>query len=160
MRPTLILLALLALAPAAFADGTQLYKWTDAQGVVHYSDKPPAQPAADLSTTAMPSFPVQDPAVLAAKQAALDAQAQTAQKLLQIQLDQQAEARRHAEVQAELAAAEQQPDPGMAAEPIYVDSRFVPRAYRKNLYVQHRSGSHPSHPQPVQPAHTILPKPH
>jgi len=160
MKPTLIFLALLALAPAAFADGTQLYKWTDTQGVIHYSDKPPAQPVTDLSSTDMPSFPAQDPAALAARQAALDAQAQTAQKLLQTQLDQQAQAaaERRAQVQAELDAV-QQP----AAAPIYMDSAYVPLAYRTNLYVPRRPGfakSHSSRPQPVQPAHTILPKPH
>src|SRR5487761_2189319 len=40
MRRTAILLALLLVTPLASA---QVYKWTDAKGVVHYSDVPPAQ---------------------------------------------------------------------------------------------------------------------
>ena len=37
IRWILMLIATLALAPA----GAELYKWTDAEGKVHYSDKPP-----------------------------------------------------------------------------------------------------------------------
>lgn len=39
MHRLLIVLALLLLAPLAFA---QVYKWTDANGTVHYSEAPPA----------------------------------------------------------------------------------------------------------------------
>lgn len=39
MRKLLILVAFLALAPAAFAD---VYKWVDRDGSVHYGDTPPA----------------------------------------------------------------------------------------------------------------------
>jgi hypothetical protein len=39
-RPAIVLLTLLALAPAALA--TEVYVWTDASGVKHYSDSPPA----------------------------------------------------------------------------------------------------------------------
>ncbi len=38
MKPTLILLALLLAWPASAG----VYKWTDAQGRIHYSDSPPA----------------------------------------------------------------------------------------------------------------------
>lgn len=41
MRSSLILVALLAVAPVAGAQ--QIYKWTDAQGTVHYSQSAPAQ---------------------------------------------------------------------------------------------------------------------
>lgn len=168
MKHAFAFLVLVALAPAAFADGTQLYKWTDAQGVIHYSDKPPAQTAPDLQTMDMPSFPTQDPAQLAAHQAELVAQAQAAQKLLQAQLDEQAQAAalaaQKAELQAQLAAAQQQQqsESQPAAEPIYVSSAFVPRAYRANLYLQHRFGSgnpHPSRALPDRPAISILQKP-
>ncbi len=40
LRPALLLLPLLALAAAASA--TEVYVWTDANGVKHYSDSPPA----------------------------------------------------------------------------------------------------------------------
>jgi hypothetical protein len=39
MRKLLILVAFLALAPAAIAD---VYKWVDSNGSVHYGDTPPA----------------------------------------------------------------------------------------------------------------------
>ena len=40
MTRTILFLALSA-ASTAFAGGGQVYKWTDTQGVVHYSDAPP-----------------------------------------------------------------------------------------------------------------------
>ncbi|HEV2111050.1 MAG TPA: hypothetical protein VGT99_06840 [Gammaproteobacteria bacterium] len=43
----------------------------DAQCAVHYSDKPPAEAAPDLQTMDLPAFPPQDPAKIAAEQAAV-----------------------------------------------------------------------------------------
>ncbi|NUR23795.1 DUF4124 domain-containing protein [Frateuria sp.] len=50
MRRLLLILALLLLAPAVAA---QAYKWTDAQGTVHYSEMPPPQgtPFKRITTT-------------------------------------------------------------------------------------------------------------
>ena len=157
MKNVFLLLGLLTLAPAAFADAPQVYKWTDATGVIHYSDKPPVQAAADLQSMDMPSFPAPDPAEIAAHQAQLDAEARTAQQLLQAQLAEQAQSRALALQQAQLeaaAAAQQQADSGPAVQPIYVDSVFVPRAYRANLYVHHRPASSSS--QPVTPSHPAI----
>ncbi len=42
MRHRLPLLLLLALAGLPLAAGAQVYKWTDANGTVHYADAPPA----------------------------------------------------------------------------------------------------------------------
>lgn len=166
MKHTLTILVLLALAPAAFADGTQLYKWTDAQGVIHYSDKPPVQAAADLQTIDIPAFPAQDPAELAARQAELVAQTAAAQKLLQVQLDEQTQAAalaaQKAQLQAQLAAMQQQLDSRPAVEPIYVSSAFVSHAYRANLFIPHRPGfgnSHADRSLPNTPAISILRKP-
>ena len=153
MKNIFLLLGLLALAPAAFADAPQIYKWTDTTGVIHYSDKPPAQAATDLQSMDMPSFPAPDPAEIAAHQAQLDAEAQTAQKLLQAQLAEQAQAKALALQQAQLeasVAAAQQADSAPTIQPIYVDSVFVPRAYRANLYIPHRSGA--GRPQPSTPS--------
>jgi uncharacterized protein DUF4124 len=56
----------LLLAAAASAAGTTLYKWTDAQGVVHYSDSP--QPGAEqvhvapVQTYSAPPAPATPPA--------------------------------------------------------------------------------------------------
>ena len=164
MKSMFLLLGLLALTPAAFAD-TQVYKWTDADGVVHYSDKPPVQAAADLQSMDMPSFPAPDLAEIAAHQAQLDAAAQTAQKLLQAQLDQEAQAKalamQQAALDAERAAAQQQPtDSGPTVEPIYVNSAFVSRAYRANLYIHHHTRSSNSQSSSMnRPPIPVLQKP-
>lgn len=49
MTRTIFFLALAA-ASSAFAAGGQVYKWTDAQGVVHYSDAPPPTTQANVQT--------------------------------------------------------------------------------------------------------------
>jgi hypothetical protein len=49
MTRTIFLLALTA-ASSAFAASGQVYKWTDAQGVVHYSDAPPPTTQANVQT--------------------------------------------------------------------------------------------------------------
>jgi hypothetical protein len=41
MTRTIIFLGMALTAATAFAAQSQVYKWTDAQGVVHYSDAPP-----------------------------------------------------------------------------------------------------------------------
>lgn len=162
------LLPLLALGVSAMAmaDDPQLYRWTDAQGTVHYSDQPPSTPAADLVTSAIPSFPPVDPAKLAQQQAALIAQVTALQQLLQAQLAQQAQAADLARQRAELEAASQaqqaaqdQPTP---AEPIFITSGFVPRVYRANLYLPHQHDSHRERPIPAsdRPAISMFQKPH
>lgn len=66
---TPLLLCLAALVSAgAWADGIKVYKWTDAQGLLHYSDKPPLDAAADLQTLQFDLPPV-DTAALAASEA-------------------------------------------------------------------------------------------
>ncbi len=49
MTRTIIFLALAATS-AAFAANGQVYKWTDAQGVVHYSDAPPPTTQSNVQT--------------------------------------------------------------------------------------------------------------
>ena len=49
MTRTIFFLALAA-ASTAFAAGGQVYKWTDAQGVVHYSDAPPPTTQSNVQT--------------------------------------------------------------------------------------------------------------
>lgn len=49
MTRTIFFLALTA-ASTAFAASGQVYKWTDAQGVVHYSDAPPPSTQANVQT--------------------------------------------------------------------------------------------------------------
>lgn len=131
---------LLASATAAYADGTQVYKWTDAQGVVHYSDKAPKEIAPDLATLQM-DFPAPDPAKLAAAQAALQAEKTALQQDAALQATLEQQRLELAREQAELAAAQQpaQDEPATVVEPIYVQSASVPRVYRRNLYVPHPS---------------------
>ena len=149
----LLPLLALGLSAAAMADDPQLYKWTDTQGTVHYSDQPPAQPAPDLTTSDIPTFPAVDPVKLAQEQAALLAQVAALQQLTQAQMAQQAQALALAREQVELAAAQDQPAP---AEPIYISSAFVPRIYRTNLYTSHRP---PAPHLPSGPPHYYRPKP-
>jgi hypothetical protein len=49
MTRTIFFLALTA-ASTAFAASGQVYKWTDAQGVVHYSDAPPPTTQSNVQT--------------------------------------------------------------------------------------------------------------
>jgi hypothetical protein len=86
------------LSGAASADGLQVYKWTDPQGVVHYSDKPPPAPAADLLRLNLPKLLPVDPKKIAATDAWIAGinemvrhqQAQEALAQQQLELEQQA----------------------------------------------------------------------
>ncbi|HEY1774221.1 MAG TPA: DUF4124 domain-containing protein [Gammaproteobacteria bacterium] len=138
-----VMCAAALLSRASLADNSQLYRWTDAQGVVHYSDQPPQQPVADLKTSDLPEFPAVDQAKLDKEQAALFAEAAALQQLAQTQAQAQADAR----LAAAALAADQVPaivpatDDSYTPEPIYVSSAFVPRAYRANLYLPRRTSS-------------------
>ncbi|HEX4300007.1 MAG TPA: DUF4124 domain-containing protein [Gammaproteobacteria bacterium] len=139
-------LALVAalLSPVALADNPQLYKWTDAQGVIHYSDQPPQQPVADLATADIPAFPPVDQVEVDKQQAALLAQAVALQQLANAQAAAQAEARAAAMQLAALQAPPVAPaaDDSYSPAPIYVNSAFVSRAYRANLYLPRRPAGH------------------
>lgn len=163
MKTALALLGLLALAPAAFADDPQMYKWTDAQGTVHYSDQPPKEAVADLTSSDIPVFPAVDQAQVDKEQAALLAQAAALQQLAQAQAAAQADARLAAEQLAALQAPTLAPatDNSYSPAPIYVSSAFVPRSYRTNLYLLRRPAGHVSmdRPLPRHPAISLLSKP-
>lgn len=165
---TLCLLSLAAIVPAlAAADNAQIYKWTDAAGVVHYSDKPPVQSVVAVQILDMPAFPVQDPAQIAAQQAALVSETAALQQLLDAQAAQRQQAAALAEQQTQLQAtlvalqqAQSQAPP--ETEPlIYSASDFVPVAYRRNLYLPHRPahGNPPRPSPPTRPAISLLQKP-
>jgi hypothetical protein len=129
---------------AAIADGQSVYKWTDAQGVVHYSDKPPKETAPDLQTLDLPAFPAQDPAKIAADQAALAASTAALQQQMlntaALQQQQLALAQQQAALDAQQPAVDVDATDDVypaPAYPIYARSRFIPRSYRRNLYVNH-----------------------
>ncbi len=50
MNRKLPLLALLLVAASAYAADSQVYKWTDASGVIHYSDAPPPKETQNVQT--------------------------------------------------------------------------------------------------------------
>lgn len=166
MKKPLVLIPILLIAglfsAAVFADDQTVYKWTDNQGVVHYSDKPPAAPASDLQTLDLPPLPPQDPARIAADQAALAAstaalvQRQQAEEALRQRDEELALERAQLEAAREAlkqeAAAAAQPAPVYA---IYANSPSIPRAYRRNLYVHH----HPQAGQSLSVDHPMLAKP-
>ncbi|MGH8307688.1 MAG: DUF4124 domain-containing protein [Gammaproteobacteria bacterium] len=67
---TLLIVCLTTLfSGVAMADGTQIYKWTDSQGVVHYSDKAPNKPEQNVTIMSLPALPQPDPQALAQDQA-------------------------------------------------------------------------------------------
>lgn len=70
---------------AASAGGAQIYKWTDNQGVVHYSDKAPASPQSSLQVMALPELPPVDPKAEAADQAWIASVNQWYQNVLKAQ---------------------------------------------------------------------------
>ena len=144
-----ILALLTASFPVAAADGQTVYKWTDTQGVVHYSDKPPVQSAPDLQTMDLPAFPPQDPAKIAADQAALAAstaalvQQQQAEEALQQRAEELALERAQLQATQEAlrldANAAAQPAPVYA---IYANSPFIPHAFQQNRFEHHHFEGH------------------
>ena len=150
MRSALVFAFLLAaLLPAlAAAENPQMYKWTDADGVLHYSDQPPKQPAADLQTLDIPQFPAVDPAQLAARQAEQSAELKSLRELLAVQdLEQEraALARQSAALQAELTALQQSQAEPEPVQVVYSVSRFRDNRFRFHHPVHN---PHPSVPQP------------
>jgi len=56
----LIVLAASLFSAAVFADGQQIYKWVDSQGVVHYSDKAPVKPEQPVTRMQLADLPAVD----------------------------------------------------------------------------------------------------
>ena len=141
-NPVILLLLCVSLAAAALADDQQVYKWTDAQGVLHYSDKPPQATTADVQTMTVQISPPVDPVKQAQAQAILMASAAAMQQNEDAaELRRRQAAAQEAQYAATLAALQQQQDDaGYAslAYPIYFSSPLVPRTYRRNLYVPRR----------------------
>jgi hypothetical protein len=143
--PVLLALVLCTAFTASALADQPIYKWTDSQGTVHYSDKPPKDTAPDLQTLDLPPFPAQDPAKLAAEQTAQAADTAALLKQMQIETVLQQQQTALAQQQAQLAAAIAPTDAGDAADdvesvpvqPILVHSPLIPRAYRRNLYSAH-----------------------
>lgn len=56
----LIVLAATLFSTTVYADGQQIYKWTDSQGVVHYSDKAPVKAEQPVTTMELAELPALD----------------------------------------------------------------------------------------------------
>lgn len=56
----LIVLAASLFSAAVVADGQQIYKWVDSQGVVHYSDKAPVKPEQPVTRMTLAELPAVD----------------------------------------------------------------------------------------------------
>jgi hypothetical protein len=54
VRHIALLVSLLLIAPLVSAQATKLYKWTDEQGTVHYSQIPPTERQAEVITPEAP----------------------------------------------------------------------------------------------------------
>ena len=120
----------LLLSFSALADGAKVYKWTDGGGVVHYSDKPPADTAPDLQTMDFDLPPVDEQALAAAeaRMASLQLTLQKQQAEEDLARQQRELAAKQAELDAALAALQQAaaapPQPVIVAAAPF---RFVPR---------------------------------
>ncbi len=102
---------------ATFAASVPVYKWTDAEGVTHYAETPPADRGAaavrlDVDTVAAPEE----------KQTDYHAILEQANDLRQarLQREQQREAQRRAELQAEMSQAAAEPEQEQSTQPVYV----------------------------------------
>ncbi|MGH8371569.1 MAG: DUF4124 domain-containing protein [Gammaproteobacteria bacterium] len=104
------------LSGAAFADGLQVYKWTDLQGVVHYSDKPPPAPAVDLLRLDLPKLPPIDPK----KIAATDAWIASINEMVRRQQAQEALAQQQLELKQQAADSQQYATVVQEPAPIYI----------------------------------------
>lgn len=158
------LLSIAAILPAlALADNAQVFKWTDMSGVVHYSDKPPAE-AVDAQVLDLPALPPQDPVKLAQDQAALLASVAALQQNAQAQaMQEQATklAEQQAQLQAALAAlAAAQSRPVQEPVPVvYTVSTFAPRAFHRGWNEHHGHDKPDPRRLPDRPAKSLLKQP-
>lgn len=88
----LLLICVATLWTMAAAAGTPIYKWTDAQGVVHYSDKAPARADQNVKLLELPALPPVNPEAVEQEQAYIASVNQWYQQVLnrqsQLQYDQ------------------------------------------------------------------------
>ncbi len=74
---------------AVLADGPQVYKWTDSQGVVHYSDKAPTTPQQPVKLMTLAPLPAVDAQTEAQNQAWIASVHQWYQSMVAQELAQQ-----------------------------------------------------------------------
>ncbi|MDR0717664.1 MAG: DUF4124 domain-containing protein [Azoarcus sp.] len=165
------ILLILSLCLSCVAAAGSVYRWTDEQGQVHYSDAPPAgvkaKPVETGNITIIPTPPAFTPEALAANRQAYR-QAREERKLaeLQAQLEEERAARREAERKTALREACQRQhaapcnDEGAPLEPVVRTvithgTWFPPHAHRPPH--RPRPGGHRPRP-PKPPLHTEQPR--
>ncbi|MDJ0739106.1 MAG: DUF4124 domain-containing protein [Gammaproteobacteria bacterium] len=136
-----------ALTPPAGADA--LYRWIDADGRVHFSDRPP-MPGAPASVERLPTPRYADPGIPSGHYSVTEQlQRLQAERLAREQQrrERQREAREQALREREVAAAERAAEQAAAAPalrtPVWVTPRLRPPTYRH--------GHHPRGPAPATP---------
>lgn len=150
---------LVLLSAGAFAADLPVYKWTDSQGVLHYSDTPPKD-ATPVTVMDLPAPPPLDPEKVAATQAwiaSVNDQQQRQQTEDDLERRERELAQQQAQLQATLAALQQY---AVAAEPApvylaYTPSRYIARHrepdrddVRPKPHLQKQASSIPSWPFP------------
>lgn len=117
--------------PPANAGDLPIYKWTDARGVVHYSDKPPASATPDQYLLNLPKLPPVDPHKIAETDAWI-ASIQALQKRMQAE-DEKAWLERELALQATQQEAAPQQNSGVMIQawPVYP-------GYARPRYFHHR----------------------
>ena len=131
---------------AATGGGTQIYKWTDSQGVVHYSDKAPTKAPQAVTLISLPEFPPVDPKAEAEEQAYIASVNQWYQSVLQQQ----------SQLQYEQFLAWEQSQPAETPAPPVEQVSYVTPCWFCGFGFRHRHHHEPDaddfmHPFPVHP---------
>jgi hypothetical protein len=153
--PLLVGFALALGWPDAFAGDTPIYKWIDAGGIVHYSDKPPPAPATpDQYLLTLPKLPPVDPQKIAETDAWI-ASIQALQKRMQAD-DDKAQRERELALQAPQQQTEPQQDSGVTIQtwPVftgYARPQFLHRRHRDLRDFDHRFRPKPRSSVPSWP---------
>jgi hypothetical protein len=119
---------LVLLSAGALAADLPVYKWTDSQGVLHYSDTPPKD-ATSVTVMDLPELPPLDPEKVAAIRAwiaSVNDKQQRQQAEDDLQRRERELAEQQAQLQASLAALQQY---SVAAEPAPVYLSYAPPRY-------------------------------
>ncbi len=142
----LLLSGVLAFACAATAGPTTVYRTVDEQGVVGFSDKPPADPAAAEVIAVNP--PRAAPAAESLQY--LEAMRETTERMAADRREREArrDAARERSVDRAVAAEERQAPPDVRYEYIYLPTRAPFRPWRSGLYPPHRPYPVPQRPLP------------
>ena len=123
------------LASVAYAGAPKIYKWTDSQGVLHYSDKPPTDATPDVRLLDLPELPPVDPEKIAETQAwiaSVDAVQQRQQTQAELEQRRRELTLQQAQLDATLAALQQYTAAAAQAAPVYL--AYAPSRFRSRQH--------------------------